>query len=217
MTSTKTKTTKAQNTHKTPNPLEAIKEIGKDTVNQMRQEISKLPNELFENLFGNYYPYKNTSRRYSGEIAPGETIEINDILSGKIEQVQKMHESIALEQRLLQEEKIRTEKKSQELKAQLNAIQQELLTAVKSTQGLAEEVQIAAMTSAVNPGIYHIVFFEKLLAFIKSFRTKIQEAQTWLYAVNKRSQKKNMWGINYKKHGAKYLLSSEHYLQRSAG
>ncbi|MCS7092213.1 MAG: DUF5660 domain-containing protein [Patescibacteria group bacterium] len=217
MTNTKTKTSKAQNKPKIPNPLEAIKEIGKDTVNQMKQEISNLPNELFENLFGNSYPYKAPSRRYSGEIAPGETIEMSDILSGKMEQMQKMRKSIALERRLLQEEQARTEKKSQELKAQLNAIQQELLTVVKSTQGLAEEVQIAAMTSAVNPGLYHIVFFEKLLAFIKSFRAKIQEAQTWLYAVNKRSQKKNMWGINYKKHGAKYLLSSEHYLQRSAG
>lgn len=215
MTNPNTKTNKKQNRSKIPNPLEAIKEIGKDTVGQVKNEISQLPENLFESLFGN--PYKAPTRKYSGEIAPGETIEMNDILSGKIEQIQNARRSIALERRLLQEEQTRTEKKTQELKAQLNAIQQELLVAVKSTQDLAEEVKIAAMTSVVNPGLYHIIFFEKLLAFIKSFRAKIQEARTWLYAVNKRSQKRNMWGMNYKKHGAKYLLSSEHYLQRSAG
>lgn len=215
MTNTKTKP-KNQTQLKLPNPLEAIKDVGNNAAKQMKEEAMRLPEDIFESLMG-YNPSKAPSRNYSGEIAPGEAIEMNEILSGRFEQIQKARQAASFERRLLQEEQARSEQKSQELKVQLNAIQQELLTVVKSTQELAEEVQIAAMTAAVEPGLYHIIFFEKLLSFIKSFRAKIQEARTWLFAVNKRSQKKNMWGQNYKKHGAKYLLSSEHYLQRSAG
>ena len=60
-------------------------------------------------------------------------------------------------------------------------------------------------------------YCRKLLEFIKSFVKKVEEASVWLHALNKRSAKKNVWGANYKKFGAKYLLSGEHYLQRSAG
>jgi len=54
------------------------------------------------------------------------------------------------------------------------------------------------------------------LEFMKSFRKKIEDAQIWLHASNKRAEKKNFWST-YKKHGSKFLLSPDHYLQRSAG
>ena len=93
---------------------------------------------------------------------------------------------------------------------------QEVVTLAQSTQDLAQEVEIAAIQAPANPGIYHLVFFERLLEFITSFRKKIENAGHWLSAVNKRADKKNYWSI-YKKHGSKFLLSPDHYLQRSAG
>jgi len=67
-----------------------------------------------------------------------------------------------------------------------------------------------------QPGVYHIVFFQKVLEFLTSFRKKIEEAATWLSATNKRAEKKNYWSM-YKKKGSSFLLSPDHYLQRSAG
>ena len=86
----------------------------------------------------------------------------------------------------------------------------------ENTQELAEEVQIATMQAPVEPGIYHLVFFERLLEFIKSFRQNIGQAKNWLQSSNKRAQKKNYWA-NYKKHGGKFLLAADHYVSRSAG
>lgn len=196
-----------------PNPLEAIKEVGQQTAAQMREEIRDLPKNLVDELLGIKQPGKN----YSGEITPGASLEMNEVLSGRHQEEIVTRQKISLERGLLQEERAQSERKTNELKMQLHAIQQELIKIAQNTETLAVETEIAAKMTAIDPGIYHVVFFEKLLEFIKSFRKKIGEAGVWLHSVNARASKKNAWGNNYKKHGAKYLLSGEHYVARSAG
>lgn len=194
-----------------PNPLEVLKDIGDSTVKQMKSEVGKLPTDFMDQLFG----IRPTN--YSGEIAPGEALEISEVFTGRHQEIKKAREQIAFERRLLQEERTQVEKKTNELKMELTAIKQEILVLVENTQELAQETEIAAMQSFVEPGIYHVIFFEKLLEFIKSFRKKIEDAAVWLSSLNRRAGKKNVWGSHYKSYGAKYLLSGEHYLQRSAG
>ena len=157
------------------------------------------------------------TRNFSGELVPGEALEFTEVFSGRYEEIQRTKKQISLERRLLEEERVQVEKRSNELRMHLQVIREEILVLAQKTQNLAEESEIAAMQAPIEPGVYHVFFFEKLLSFLKSFSKKIEEASTWLHAVNSRAAKKNMWGANYKKHGAKYLLSGEHYLQRSAG
>jgi hypothetical protein len=209
----KTTNNKSQKAVKaTPNPLETLKDLGKATASQMRQEAKQMPNEIIDQLFG-----PRQQKNFSGELLPGQAIEFKDVLSGKQEQIEFQRKQISLEKILLQEERIRTEKKTNELKIQLKVLQEELIVLADKTEGLAEETQIAAMQVAVEPGVYHVIFFEKLLEFVGSFRKKIEEASVWLHATNSRASKKNAWGAAFKKHGAKYLLSGEHYVSRSAG
>ncbi len=101
---------------------------------------------------------------------------------------------------------------------QLHAIMEEIKNIAAATPQLAEELEIANIQAPVNPGVYHLVFFEKILSFVQSFRKNITEASSWLHAVNGRAKKGgNVWGSNYKKGKGSYLLSAEHYVQRSAG
>jgi len=195
------------------NTLEALKDIGTSTANQMKEEAAKIPEDFMEQLFG----IKTPNKKYSGEIEAGEAIELNEVLSGKREEFVIARKQQRLERQLLEQERIQTERKSNELRIQLKTIQEQILILAESTEELAQETQIAAMQVTVEPGVYHVIFFEKLLEFIKSFRKKIDEAGVWLHSANSRASKKNAWGNNYKKSGGKYLLSSEHYLQRSAG
>jgi hypothetical protein len=195
------------------NTLEALKDIGTSTANQMKEEAAKIPEDFMEQLFG----IKTPNKKYSGEIEAGEAIELNEVLSGKREEFVIARKQQRLERQLLEQERIQTERKSTELRIQLKTIQEQILILAESTEELAQETQIAAMQVTVEPGVYHVIFFEKLLEFIKSFRKKIDEAGVWLHSANSRASKKNAWGNNYKKSGGKYLLSSEHYLQRSAG
>ena len=194
------------------NPLESLKDIGSGTIKSLKEDLlSQAPKDFIDQILG------PRPRNFSGEIIAGESLEVSEVLSGEHEEKLKLRHQLHLERTLRLEEKETIDKKTNELRIQLSSIQNEILELAQGTQDLAEETQIAAMQAPVEPGIYHILFFEKLLEFVKSFRKKIEEASVWLHATNKRAAKKNAWGANYKKHGAKYLLSGEHYISRSAG
>lgn len=199
---------------KIPNPIEAMKDIGTATAQQMRQEIAQIPEDMINELLG--FGKQPQQQPRSGELVPGEAMEMSEVMSINYEENNTMRQQITYERMLLSEEKAESKKKTNELKMQLSQVQRELIQIAQSTESLAKETEIATMSVAVDPGVYHVIFFEKLLEFVKSFRKKINQANVWLSSANKRAQKKG-WAANYKQHGAKYLLSGEHYVARSAG
>jgi len=195
------------------NVLESLKDLGSHTSKTLKRDLlNPIPEDFFEQLLGT----KPQEKKFSGDIVPGESLEFNEVFSGKYEENKKLKSQISLERRLAAEEKTLVQEKSNQLRVQLHAIMEEILALAKTTQNLGEQVEVASMQAPIEPGVYHLVFFEKLLEFIKSFRKKIEDSSIWLGAVNKRAEKKNFWGT-YKKQGSKFFLSSEHYLQRSAG
>lgn len=197
----KVQKTKIQNITRRTNVLESLKDLD-----------SQVPKDFLNQIIGRV----PAEQKHSGEIYPGESLEINDLFSGKHEENLRLKKQIFLERKLTEEEKARSSQKTNELKLQLQALMQEVLALAKTTQNLGEDVEIAAMQAPSQPGIYHIVFFEKLLEFIRNFRKNIEDASVWLHSSNKRAEKKNYWAM-YKKKGSSFLLSPEHYLQRSAG
>jgi hypothetical protein len=204
---------KVQKSLRRANVLESIKDIGSQTSKTIKQDVLKqIPEDFFEQLIGT----KPQEKKFSGDITPGESLDFNEAFSGKHEENQKLKNQISLERKLAAEEKAYIQEKTNQLRLQLHAIMQEILNLAKTTQNLGEQVEVASMQAPIEPGIYHLIFFEKLLEFIKSFRKKIENTSVWLKATNSRAQKKNFWGT-YKKQGSKFFLSSEHYLQRSAG
>ncbi len=216
--STKIKNMAAGNNYqkgsKSPNPLEIIKDIGKQTAGQMKHEATQIPRDFIEQLLGIKIPQK---QKFSGELNPGETLQINEVLSGRYEETVKQKNEARMLLQMEREERQRIEEKTGELKIQIKAIQQEIIALSKDTHDLAQETQVAAMQAPIEPGVYHLTFFEKLLEFIKSFRKKINQSFVWLHEANKRASKKNVWAARFAKLGAKYLLSSEHYIQRQTG
>lgn len=219
MSNQKSNNNSAQKTTKIPNPLEALKEVTQNTASEMKREAMNLPKNLLEELLGpQVSPFGGPSKNYSGELFPGEAVEMKEVLSGRHDELSKERAQISHERMLLEEERALVEKRSGELRMQINAIREELVLTASKTADLAEEIQIATMQAPINPGMYHLIFFEQLLEFIRSYRKKIETAAVWLHSANKRAGKKGgNWVQNYKAHGAKYLLSGEHYNQRSAG
>ena len=204
-----TQTKKKKRPTPNANILESLKDLGSGA-NDLFSEGAK---DAMSQILGT--PQIRPIDR-SGEIGAGESVAMNDIVSGQHEAESKLRGQLALERRLRTEEKEIRNSKVGQLQLQLNALIEELQAVASTTQNLAEATQIAAMSAPVEPGVYHLLFFEKLLSFLKSYRKKVEEAATWLNATNKRANKKNYWD-HYKKHGSKFLLSPEHYLARSAG
>lgn len=195
------------------NIIENFRDLGKSTAGALGTDLLRPVGEDFmRELLG-----LKTARKFSGEISPGESLEMKNVLSGKEEENKKLKKQLLGEKSLREEIERSANQKAQALNLQLSAITQEVAALSKNTQGLTREVEIASVQAPVNPGVYHLIFFEKLLEFIKSFRKKIEDAAVWLTAYNRRSAKRRgFWG-QVKMSGAKRLLSAEDNLQRSAG
>ncbi|MFH1971269.1 MAG: DUF5660 family protein [Patescibacteria group bacterium] len=196
------------------NVLESLKDVGNTAQKSIKEDLLKgTSEEFFKQLFG-----QKEEKKYTGDIIPGETLELNEVYTGQREENEKLRKQISLERNLSSEQKNQSDKQLNELRIQLHALMQEIGELAKVTQNIGQDIEVASMQAPVNPGVYHLVFFEKLLEFIKTFRRKIENADVWLQSSNKRAQKKDFWGtFTSKKGGAKFLLSQEHYVTRSAG
>jgi hypothetical protein len=203
---------KAQQLRTKQNVLESLKDLGGGATDQMGDLLKDTSEDFFKELLG----LSRTPPKRSGELSMGQTLEMGEVLSGKEEENEKLRAQISFERQLSQDEKRLSQEKTNQLKVQLQALISEVSKVAASTGNLAEATQVAMIQAPAEPGIYHLVFFEKVLVFLQSFRKKIDEAATWLGASNKRAEKKNYWSM-YKKKGSSFLLSPDHYLQRSAG
>jgi len=208
----KTSKQKALKQIRQTNVLEALKDLGGGASSSFANDVLKESGaEFMRQLLG-----LRARTKASGELERGQSFEPAKALTGEFQKEQKAHKQVRFERRLLEEEKAEIEKKNNQLKLQLHAITQEIQAVVMSTPKLARQVEVASLVSSVDPGIYHLVFLEKILEFLRSFRKKINNASDWLMATNKRTNKRNFWN-QYKVQKGQALLNPETYSQRSAG
>jgi len=204
---------KKQKQIRTKNVLESINEIGSQTVKTATNEMKLTSDEFFRQLLGQQ---EKLQKKRSGDLTPGESINVSEIMSGKVEEKQKFDEQIFFERRLFTEEKQETQRKIQELRLRLQAVSTEAMKLASSTANLSQEVKSTIMQNPVNASEYQINFFENIIKLISNFRKKIDSAVIWMQGSCKRAEKKNFW-TQYKKKGTSFLLSGESYSQRSAG
>jgi hypothetical protein len=194
------------------NVIESLKGLGENTGSQMSDLLKSTSEDFFKELLG----LPKAQKKVSGSIAPGESIQMSEAMAGKAEENKLLRQQISNERQMAQSEKEIANEKMSKLRVQLQAMTAEIAKLASATTGLAQETQVAMMAAPVEPGVYHVIFFEKVLEFLQSFRKKIENASVWLGGTNKRAEKKNYWSM-YKKKGSSFLLSPDHYLQRSAG
>lgn len=200
----------SNHTPKFKNPVEALSDGSSETTKGTASEFFRpMAQEFMDQILGR-------KRKFQGEILPGGSIEMKSVLTGKQSEVDRLKLQVVMEKRLLEEERILVERKGRELKLQIEAIKVEVVKLAKSTPQLSQELEVASFQATSSVSTYELFFLQQLFLFIKSFREHIEDAHVWLGSVNARAKKKNVWGANYKKYGAKYLLSLEHYNSRSS-
>src|SRR3989339_2219656 len=104
----KNQKTKTQKQIRTKNILESINEIGSQTVNTAASEVKLTSDEFFRQLLGQQ---KKLQEKRSGDLTPGGSIDVSEVMSGKEEQKQKINEQIFFERRLFAEERDETQRK----------------------------------------------------------------------------------------------------------
>ncbi len=108
------------------------------------------------------------------------------------------------------------EAKDKELIKQL---QEQLRALAKEIKTLDGSVKTAIHSDVVDPGTYHVHFFQQLLNFVVLLRKRVQEASTWIENFNARGKKKGaFWSQVYSsKGGTAYMMSQEHQVARNVG
>ena len=65
-------------------------------------------------------------------------------------------------------------------------------------------------------GIYHLNFFDQVLAMLKEIRKSVAHSREWLKISSKKKQQKGYWAM-FKKHGTNFAMSDERAVASSNG
>lgn len=188
------------------NPIEAVRDIAENFTSAARDDlVGGMADSAFQQIFG--------GGAKAGDLNPNEEVLINNQKeTGSIAETlayQKQRESI--------EKNVFFYKEEVELKQQIEQLLKEIKLLIKSTNSLSAEVAAVAVEDApVNPGKYHLNFFEYLIKMIKSLRERVDESQTWLRTFSSKKQQKKYWSM-YKKHGTTFGLSNERVVATQTG
>lgn len=94
------------------------------------------------------------------------------------------------------------------VKQELQTVRAELQALVQSVKNLKQEVHKSVAETPVDPGIYHLNFFDHLRSMLKILKEQIDDSRSWLALSTTRKKQKGYWG-SYQKHGTQFGLSSE--------
>ena len=156
----------------------------------------------------------------SGDLRPGETIPVSDAIS--FEESRRREEEARVQEALMaqrreEEERARFKAKQEQVVKQIEAIREAVLKIAKRTQNVGMEFEKAAFEAPVNPGSYHVTFFEKLQSALEVIKKRLDDSASWLQVYNKRKKNMPFFWQQVQKSGTKYMLSSERYMQMAPG
>lgn len=188
--------------------LETLRELGSGVASAAAKDmVGGVAQEAVNQIF----------KRKSGDLKPNQALNIAEIQQAR-EQKEKQYRGFRQDfLDIRRQEKLVWSRQDQETKLQIKAILEELKKVSEVTQNLAKEVKVAAVQTPVEPGVYHLNFFERLRQAILLFRERIEESATWLTAFNQKAKKRNYYWAQVRKSGTKFMLSQERYMSTQAG
>ncbi len=119
-------------------------------------------------------------------------------------------------QNVKQSEKLIYSLSDEKLKREIEAVRQDLKLLIAEMGKAEKQIESAVMQQVVDPGVYHLNFFEKLRSWLVFMRKSLQEGELWMEMWHTRSKQGAYWkGV--KKSGTKFMLSQERYMATQAG
>lgn len=156
----------------------------------------------------------------SGDLRPGSALSVDAAVS--YEEAKKREEQARQQERMIarqheEEERARLENKHDAVKKEIESLRESILKIAKSAGNVSHEIEKAAFETPVAPGTYHLSFFKKLQSTLELVKKSLDDSASWLHTMNERNKKTPFFWAQVKKSGTKYMLSSERYMQMSAG
>lgn len=189
--------TKKPRTYTNDGILEALRGLGGGVGKTVSRDVAgKVASDALASLFGTHQ---------SGELTQNETIDLT----------REHTPRPSIRRPDVQPAPARSE--DAQIKQQIEAVRAELKALASSVAQLNAEIKKTVAEVPVDPGIYHLNFFERLRSVLAILREQVDDSRSWLALSSNRKQKKmGYWGM-YKKHGTTFGLSNERSLATQAG
>jgi hypothetical protein len=146
-----------------------------------------------------------------------QPFDFGEFIGSRERDVERQHQYV--QQAYEQHETVLFNRREEETKKKIEAIQAEIKKLAAAIVGLDQTVQTTVNQDVVSPGIGHLNLFEKLLSFIRDTRKRVVEARNWAAMQNRRSQAKSYYwkqaGDNVG--GTKFSMSHERTVATQTG
>lgn len=180
--------------------LESIRDLGSGVGKTVaRDVVGKVGSDVLASLVG--------APPASGELQPNQEIKLPQ---------EKEAMAPAVKRQELQPKLADIRADQAKVREQLEKVRAELKALAASLKSFHQEVEKAISETPVEPGVYHLNFFERLRSLLQVLRTQVEDSRNWLALWTNRKKQKHYWGL-YKKHGTQFGLSSERTLATQAG
>lgn len=110
-------------------------------------------------------------------------------------------------------------KERNEIEKEIRKVREELYLAIKEMERLGVQVrqaQRAVFEEVVDPGVYHLGFFEKIKTILKVLRQNIHDSKNWLEMVFAKKRRRKYWN-QAKTGGSMFTMSHERRMATQAG
>lgn len=185
--------------------LEALRDLGGGVADSLVHDVAGgIAQEGVNQLTG----------QSKGELKPNQPVNLEELKKTQEKQTFSIQQEYL---NIRQQEKLVFSQTEQEIKLQIKVVLEELKKLSRSTENLAKEVKVASEQAPVDPGIYHLSFFEKLRQTLILLKKQIDESATWLAAFNQKTKRRNYYWAQVRKSGTKFMLSQERYMATQAG
>lgn len=182
--------------------LESLRSLGSGVGKTVTKDvIGKGTSDALKSLFG------SVPQPTQGEFRPNQPIDFSR---------ERYNPYIRRPETVVRPAAIKVEETG--IKEKIEAVRMELRSLAQAVKKLHAEVTNQIDQAPVDPGIYHLNFFERLKGILKILRQQVEDSRSWLALWTSRNSKKKMgyWGL-YKKQGTKFGLSSERTSATQAG
>lgn len=154
------------------------------------------------------------------ELRPGNDFSVSEAFraeESKKQENDRRFKEIMMAKQHEDEDRQRFLNKQKEVEKQIELLRDAILKIAKSTQNFSSEVEKAAFEAPVNPGKYHLGFFETLKSTLEIIKKRLDDSASWMQEFNKRKDRVPFFWAQFKKSGTKYMLSSERSAQMAPG
>lgn len=206
------------------NPLEAFKDFGSSTYENVKTNTKAAGVDVFKQVFGGEKPF----HKKQGEMQPGQDVDLA-ALNKKQEANEikaNMRPGIDYIGEVLKVGEKASQKESEETKQQVDQIIAEIKNISRSAKDLEQKVIQATGSAMVKPGTYHKNFLDHVFQILRDAKTKLDSAGSFLSAMRGKQKKgpgmgnkkpkTNYWDMA-QQHGSKFTLSGERAVSNQVG